>query len=658
MKQKPADVRKDIQALRAIAIGSVVFFHFWPELLPGGYAGVDIFFVVSGYLITGQLWRQVQLNGKINFKDFWARRARRLLPASLVAILAVVVISFIRMPSSWYLKLHYEAIAAITYVQNWVLAEASTNYLNADQRPSPLQHFWSLSVEEQYYVVWPILMFMLLWVANGLLKRLNVTSRAAVLAGLSALLLGSLAYSVWFTETLPLYAYFSTFTRAWEFAGGALLAVWLSRSDSETNRAKAKTRSPIWWWLGLALIITSFSVLTTRTPYPSFWAAIPLAGAVAFLFGGESASRWVPKRVMAIRPIQFLGDISYSLYLWHWPILNLAPWFILGKSNDIRQIGLVALAIFMGWLSKKFIEDPIRFGWLSRLANWKQLVAAGVSMAVLVVSVTLVTNSSLDSFEENGGDNAVWVNTESNAKIDFKPKESGFCQVSRDKYGFKTCLKGDKNGRIRVGFIGDSHTRQYFIPIDNLAFRYHWQLTMISKSACPVANTAIFPDSIPNDTCKDWNGRLQNYLAAEKPFDLIINSSSSLVTFGDSKVAAAYAMTVKSQLERGTKWFVIKDNPKPMLNFIPCIAAAGKKAPVACANSLQAAMTPPDVLPNAIEKLPGVTVADFTDVFCRKVCPPILHHIVVYRDNSHITPKFSRLMQPKIQALIPQEFKQ
>ena len=657
MKQKPADVRADIQALRAIAIGSVVFFHFWPSLLPGGYAGVDIFFVVSGYLITGQLWRQVQLNGKINFKDFWARRARRLLPASLLSILAIVLISFLRMPSSWYLKLNNEAVGATTYVQNWVLAQKSTNYLNADQSPSPLQHFWSLSVEEQYYVVWPLLMFAVLWVAIRVLKKFSVTARAAVLSGLGALLVGSFAYSIWFTAKLPLYAYFSTFTRAWEFAAGALLAVWLSSGNQQVDRQRAKTRHPIWWWLGLALIITSFAVLSTRTAYPSYWAAIPVAGAVAFLFGGESASRWVPQAVMAWRPIQFLGDISYSLYLWHWPILMLAPWFILGKANDLERTSLVALAILIGWLSKKFIEDPIRFGWLSKQPNWRQLVAAAAGMAVVIASITLMTHSAKATLRANGGEDRVWGTSTLLSQIDFKPQENGSCLVTRDSFGFKYCTKGDKNGTIRVGFIGDSHTRQYFTPIDNLAFKYHWKLTMISKSACPIANSSIFPDSVPDPSCKDWNVRLEKYLASIKPFDLIINSNSSLVTFGDPKVAAAYAVTVKSQLARGTKWFVIKDNPKPMENFIPCIAAAGKRAPVACANPRKTALTPPDILPTAVAKLAGVTVANFTNVFCKEVCSPILHDVMVYRDNSHITSKFSRLMQPKIRALIPAEFK-
>ena len=650
-------MRADIQALRAVAIGSVVFFHFWPVLLPGGYVGVDIFFVVSGYLITGQLWRQVQLNGKVNFRDFWSRRARRLLPASLLAIATVVLIAYWRMPSSWFLKLREDGVGSIVYLQNWVLAGRSTDYLNADADPSALQHFWSLSVEEQYYVVWPLLMFALLWLTQKLLRRLNISARGAILGGLTLILLGSLAYSVWFTGTMPLYAFFSTYTRAWEFAAGALMAVWLGSGDPAADRLKAQSRNPIWWWLGLGLIITAFSTLNSQTPFPSFWASIPVLGAVLFLFGGESSSRWVPTWLMRFAPIQFLGNISYSLYLWHWPVLMLSPWFVVGKPNDWQLTGLVALSILLGWLSKQFVEDPIRFGRISKLGPFKQLLAAGMAMVLAYGVVAGTARLAKNTLDANGGEDQIVADSPLNAGVDFTPPDSGDCLVSHDKYGFKACEKGDPNGTIRVGFIGDSHTRQYFTPIDNLAHKYHWKLTMISKSACPIANSSIFPTSVTSDTCKDWNSRLEKYFTTIEPFDLIINSNSSGVTHGDPAVAAAYAMTAKTQLARGTKWFVIKDNPKPMDNFIPCIIAAGANAALACANSREAAMYPVDLLPGAIANLPGVTVANFTDVFCHRVCPALIHGVMVYRDRSHITSKFSRLMQPKLDAVIPVEFK-
>ncbi|MEN9752445.1 MAG: hypothetical protein RL670_136, partial [Actinomycetota bacterium] len=468
----------------------------------------------------------------------------------------------------------------------------------------------------------------------------------------------SLIYSIWFTAKLPLYAFFSTFTRAWEFAAGALLAVWLGSKDAAADRTRAESRSPIWWWLGVALITVAFITITNRTPYPSFWAAIPVAGAVLFLFGGESKSRWVPRWLMRFKPIQFLGDISYSLYLWHWPILMLAPWFIIGTLNDWQRGALVALAIVLAWVSKRLVEDPIRFGRISRLSPYGQLSAAGLAMIVVLATAFGTTHFAKAALSANGGEDRVVGNSNINNGINFKPKDNGNCLITRDSFGFKACNKGDLTSKIRVGFIGDSHTRQYFTPVDNLAYAYHWQLTMISKSACPIANTAIFPASVPDPSCKDWNAHLQQYLAAHPPFDLIINSNSSFVTFGDQKVADAYAMTVKSQLARGTKWLVINDNPKPIENFIPCIAAAGSKANVKCANTRQVALTPPDVLPGAIKTLAGVTVADFTNVFCHRVCSPVIHDVMVYRDKSHITSKFARLLQPKIRAVIPAEFKQ
>ncbi|MEN9753186.1 MAG: hypothetical protein RL670_877 [Actinomycetota bacterium] len=658
MSQKPAELRLDIQALRAVAIASVVIYHFWPAWLPGGFAGVDIFFVVSGYLITGQLWRQVQLRGRIDFRNFWARRARRLLPASLLVIAVVVAVAFVRMPSSWFLKLRDEAVGSIFYFQNWVLAQASTDYLNADQAPSALQHFWSLSVEEQYYVAWPLLMFALLWIGRGLLRKSAHPTRLAVLGGLAAVLVFSLVYSIVFTAQLPLYAFFSTFTRAWEFAAGALLAVWLGTRDASADRARAQARNPIWWWLGVALFVVSFSALSNKTPYPSFFAILPVLGAVLFLFGGESASRWVPKFLLRFKPLQFFGDISYSLYLWHWPILMLSPWFIAGELNDWHKTGLVALSILVGWLSKRFVEDPIRFGRLSKMLPSRQLLFSGAAMVLVFVLSAATTSQATATLKATGGEDRVLGSTNLNDGIDFETRDKGKCQIERDNFGFKFCEKGDLNGRIRVGLIGDSHTRQYFTPVDNMAFAFGWKLTMISKSACPVANTEIFPASIPDESCRDWNGRLQEYLASIEPFDLIINSNSSLVTFGNQAAAAAYAKTVQSQVERGTKWLVIRDNPKPIKNFIPCISAAGAKARTKCANTREAALIPPDILPDAVKQLPGVIVADFTDVFCAKKCPPIIHDVLVYRDRSHITQKFSRLMQPKLRAIIPEEFKQ
>ncbi|MEN9714913.1 MAG: O-acetyltransferase OatA, partial [Actinomycetota bacterium] len=369
-------VRADIQALRALAIASVLIFHVWPTALTGGYVGVDIFFVISGYLITGQLWRQEQRTGKVDFTDFWARRARRLLPASLLAILLTTIGTFLFTTPSWFIKVQDEGLGATLYAQNWVLISKVTNYLTDDGTKSPFQHFWSLSVEEQYYIFWPIVLFLAL-TAVRYIPKLN--NRILLTTILMVILVGSLAFSIWLTFDQPQNAYFNTFTRAWEFAAGALLAVGTSQ-----NPENAEKRSGLWFWGGTALMIYAIFTFTGDTPFPSWYAGIPVLGAVMALHGGQSQSRLVPRWWLGFKPVQFVGDISYSLYLWHWPILILTPWALRRSTNIWDQFAIVAVSILVGWASKKFIEDPTRFGPLSRLKNWRQLSTAGLAMLVLV----------------------------------------------------------------------------------------------------------------------------------------------------------------------------------------------------------------------------------------------------------------------------------
>jgi peptidoglycan/LPS O-acetylase OafA/YrhL len=357
-----AGMRLDIQALRAIAISTVVIFHIWAFALPGGYVGVDIFFVISGYLITGQLWREVAKSGKIAFANFWARRARRLLPASLLVILATTVACVLWVPSTLYLKFAQDATGAAFYVQNWVLAARATDYLANDGTESAFQHFWSLSVEEQYYVFWPVLMGIALAVGRFVIRRKLAGVKAMVLVLLGLLTASSLVYSIWATTNTRELAYFSTFTRAWEFAGGALLSV-LARPD----RAKAQNRNPLWFYAGVALITYSLVSFNQFTPFPGFWALIPVLGAMLMLFGGESQKRLMPRAVFRFAPIKFLGDISYSLYLWHWPIIIVAPWLLKRPLVSADGFAILALAILLAWVSKRFVEDPIRFGRLSKM---------------------------------------------------------------------------------------------------------------------------------------------------------------------------------------------------------------------------------------------------------------------------------------------------
>lgn len=649
-------MRPDIQALRAFAILSVLVYHLWPTKLDGGYIGVDIFFVISGYLITGQLWRQVERNNKVNFADFWARRARRLLPASLLVIATTAVATFFLTPKTWFLSIVGDIFSSTFYVQNWLLASKATDYLQEDAPDSPFIHFWSLSVEEQYYVFWPIVMFAALW-----LSRKAKSHKETVVAVLAAIFVGSFAYSIYLTATLPELAYFSTFTRAWEFAAGAMLSVLLSGEKAASSRV---ANNPAFFWVGLALMTAPVFLFDSKTPFPSFWAAIPVLGAVLVLFGGQSTSRLVPRRLFAVKPIQFVGDISYSLYLWHMPLIILAPWILYRDIGNKDRVVIFAIAVVLGWLSKRFVEDPVRFGKLSKLLPSRQLMVSAVGLASVAALAFGSQIAAADIFKNSWAYNSI-TPTLDTVKDDKPAIETDECRSSTNEAQFKTCVRGVADGSVRVALIGDSHARQYYAGIEKIALANDWQLTVISKSACPLLDPALWPSKVSYKSCKPWNIEFEKYLAKTKPFDLVINSSSSLVTQNRPDYSVAYKSVIEKIVATGAQVVVIADNPKPLdanrsngspLNYKSCLETATAETISKCAVTRKAALEPADGLPAAVAGMPGVSISYLVDLYCSEICLPVIDGILVYRDHSHITNTFAEWLAPYIEKAIPREF--
>ena len=646
-------IRADIQALRALAILSVVVFHFWPNAATGGFVGVDIFFVISGYLITGQLWRQVQADGKVKFAQFWARRARRLLPVSLLVIVLTALASLAFMPSTRSMLIFDEASASATYWQNWLMIFKSTDYLQQNiSSLSPFQHFWSLSVEEQYYIFWPLLVGLVLLVSLGL--RTSIKARSWIATGLLGLIVvASLWASIQLTEADQAVAYFSTFTRAWEFAGGALVAIVFDQRLVKVS--EPKSRSFIWFFTGVALMLTSIFWFTSDTPFPSFWAAVPTVGAMLAIFGGESEHRLMPRWWLKWAPVQTLGDISYSLYLWHWPLLVLVPIWYGQKFNAGFWPLVLLVAVVLAFLSKRFIEDPVRFGWLSRRNNYIQLLMALVAVVAVVYSSSMM------------GTRTTYVLKHSYAAKEFTPLladvpkdipaiDKQKCGVTTKQDAFLTCNFGDPKGIISVALIGDSHIREYFTPLEAIGKANRWKITVISKSACPPLSPGIGASTKENETCVNWQKSLKSYLAGHKKFDLIISASSTWVTSGIRSAAPRFKDLVMSQLARGSRWLHVLDNTKPQENFLACIEAHQRQVAKFCSVPRKVGLTPADHLPAAIQGLPGVTIADFTDIYCTQICSPVIRNIIVYRDHSHLTNTFAATLRPAFEAVLPKEF--
>jgi peptidoglycan/LPS O-acetylase OafA/YrhL len=374
--------RGDVQALRALAVAAVVLYHLWPDVVPGGFVGVDVFFVISGFLITGQLHEEIVRTGHVSFTQFWARRIRRLLPAAFLVLVVSAVLLVTLMPRLTWDENFSEIRAAAAYGENWLLAAHSVDYLGAENSPSLVQHYWSLSVEEQFYVIWPVLLVLAAWLGRRFGRR-GAIPGVLVLAGAA-----SLVISLIWTAAMPAYAFFATPTRCWEFTVGGLIAVVRVRLPA---RLVNGMRSPT-TWAGLGLVVVSAFTISARDAYPGTAALAPVTGA-AFVIAGQAApGRWSAARLLAARPLQWLGDTSYSMYLWHWPLIIAAPWLVHAPVRGMGKLLLLGMALALAAMTRRFVEQPLRRRGRRRVraAAAYAFALSGMVVIVIVTSVGLL----------------------------------------------------------------------------------------------------------------------------------------------------------------------------------------------------------------------------------------------------------------------------
>lgn len=365
--------RADIQALRAIAVAGVVLYHLWPHRLPGGFVGVDVFFVISGYLITSHLLKRPPRTPR-EVAEFWARRVKRLLPASLLVLTVTALVSFKLAPVSTWQDTGKQIVASALYVQNWILSFDSVDYLAADNAPTAVQHFWSLSVEEQFYFFWPILIGLLaLFVAKSR-SRTKVT----YLVGIGLVTGASLVYSIWMSIHEPAQAYFVTPVRLWELSAGGLVAVLFGGRKASTGQLSALCS-----WAGLFGIAASFMFIKGTMAFPGYIALLPVVS-TALVLAAYSTSTLSPMGLMKLRGVQFTGNTSYSIYLWHWPFVVLLP-TVVGNLRWWHKFGIIAAVLLLAWLTMVWVEKRFKF---SRFfaSTRRTFITAAVIMAVAVTS--------------------------------------------------------------------------------------------------------------------------------------------------------------------------------------------------------------------------------------------------------------------------------
>ncbi len=347
--EKSGSFRPDIQGLRALAVILVVLDHARIGPFHGGFIGVDVFFVISGFLITGLLLSEADRRGRVSLLDFYARRAKRILPAATLVLAATVVAGYFLLSGIQAIRLFKDTIWATFFAANIKFARDETDYFAQDDAIPPIQHYWSLAVEEQFYLVWPLIVLLLV-----ALFRSRGRARRAVVLAIAAISVASFAWAVYAVGDNPRGAYFSTPARAWELGLGAATAAAVLRLRRLPPGLLAAAS-----WAGVAMIGFAALTFTGATRVPGAPAVLPVLGTALLLGGGTAAAAWGPQRALAVLPMRWVGDRSYSFYLWHWPALIMVGvvW-----RTPVGWLGLLVslAALALSDLSYRFVENPFR----------------------------------------------------------------------------------------------------------------------------------------------------------------------------------------------------------------------------------------------------------------------------------------------------------
>lgn len=677
--------RTDIQALRAIAVLAVVVNHFWPGALTGGYVGVDVFFVISGFLITSHLDREIVRTNRVRLGKFYARRVRRLLPAAFVVLGLSVAAAYFLLPYPRWTANAWESFAAASYWENWLLSAKSVNYSAQNEAASLVQHYWSLSVEEQFYLFWPLLLI-------GFFK---IGRRRWVVAGVAVLGVLSLALSVYYTIVSPSAAYFITPVRVWEFAIGAGVA--LAAVKLVLPRVAAELAA----FAGLAMIITTAFVYDHHTPFPGYLALIPAVGTGLVIISGLRPGRQWHTAVTASRPVQFVGGISYSLYLWHWPVMVLAPFALSGlldkgKLTTGWLLGLLAFSLVLAWLSKVLVEDRgMSWGPLTRSNG---LTFAGMVLGLAVVAVlsgglqwTYHRHVAQAERDVAAGLNSPCHGANAMIRGNGCPAPFGPARVpamgpaneywpiapecrrvqdhkAEDKDTTSICdFSGGSGAAEKVWLVGDSHAQQWQPPIFEIARERKWHLTVSFLGACPFADVRNTEFRGKPGTeqevkrCADWTRRMTDVIADDKP-SLVLTSFYAREEPADDKSGRSQTEQYRAGLEpRWRKWtdagarvVVLADPPyNGKVRSTDCVTL-NPANPEACVVP-RAEAHPADPLVEVARSTgnPGVSVIDLTDHFCdEKQCYAVVGNVAVYYDIDHLNSEYSRSTVPMIKKAL------
>jgi len=603
-----------IQALRAVAAVLVVIYH--AKVTSGGYIGVDIFYVISGFLITGLLLRELDGTGSLALKAFYLRRIKRLLPASFFVLFVTAIVAWTVYPTTLRHGLGKDIAAAGAYVSNYLFALWQMDYQNLNATPPVVIHYWSLAVEEQFYLFWPFI----------ILALYRFGARRAVFIGVAAITIASFLLSLFLTPREPIWSFYSLPTRAWELGIGALLLFIPKRIRFSSN----------YGWAALALILYGTLTFTDKTPFPGTAALVPVIGTA---FAIASLNNWprAMNRFGNLKIVQWLGEISYPLYLWHWPVLVI-PSVAWGRSLVAHELLIcVLLTALLADLTHRFIEDPIRYSKPKPKLVIKSGAAATAASLVMGAAIYLSFNDEIKL--DNGRSYSV-------SELIKRPViYDDDCHVNNGETVSPECTYGERGAKRKIVLFGDSHAAQWFPALEQLANENNFELISLTKSACPgPAVEKVDSGEYKNSDCFAWRDNSLERIAKLKPYAVIFSG------FQHFQVPAGYSSrrewwqagqkrTLNSLRGNASHIVYITDTPHPQQDIPACLAGGMISD---CDDSK----------PSEPISIPGLKVVNPTPWLCTDKCSSVINGNVAYRDGSHISIAMSEsLAQPLGQSL-------
>ena len=647
--------RGDIEGLRAIAILLVVAAHAKVKWMAGGFVGVDVFFVLSGYLITGVLLREIKQSGHLRFANFYARRFRRLLPALLVMIAVTSFAAAVMLAPGEQGGQAVAAATAAMWLSNIHFAFANLDYFSPGAASNLFLHTWSLGVEEQFYLVWPVLLLGVL----GLWRGTGEHAKRLKFAMLS-IFAASLLACVIVTHTAPQMAFYMMPLRAWQFAAGAL--VWLYfGSSSACQSSHAAFRYPLanrWLgWLGLSLIVVAGVWFDANDAYPSWRALLPTAGAVAIILAGSHSVTAGASRLLCWRPLQSIGHVSYSWYLWHWPVLLLGA-ALVPTDNATYRVALVAFSLLLAAMSYRWVEAPIR-----HQARW----TARPGITVLSALALMLTANVMCIKWFNSAAN--WMHSPNQqryakARGDAPAIYRMRCDDWYHSDKVHPCWFGPRDAKHTVVLLGDSIGAQWFPAVARVFDRPDWRVLVLTKSSCPMVDEPMFYPRIGRDysECTTWRNHALEQVASLHP-DIVILGSVQTPDFTQAQWVDGTARVLQTISPNSGHIYLLRGTPHLPFDGPSCLSAHSWMSWLhARHNTCHAPAYDKHAngvyqwLEQASGRFANVTALDMNDAVCPDgECAAERDGVVVFRDAQHMTATFAESLSSELSHRVGRE---